>query len=149
MKYALEKFTDKGVMAEIRHISSIHLEEVGPHQFPLSIDWARYVEMESNGNIRLFTARSAGKIVGYATYLLSTHLHFKHVLFAAQDCIYLYPENRATGGKSFNKWIEEQLADCDVITASATPLFDRGPNLMKNGYIPLETTYMKILMEDA
>lgn len=104
-----------GVADEIEPLLRQHYEEVALHQdvVPLDPDWARYVAMEEDGNLLVYTVRKEGRLVGYAVFFLVPHIHYRTTLVASNDILYLHPScRRGTLALRFIKWVEQQAKAC-------------------------------------
>jgi hypothetical protein len=68
-----------------------HWEEIALNKgaIKLNPDWDTYFDLEDKGNLKIFTAREDGKLVGYFVVLCRHHLHYKDHLFAFNDVLYL------------------------------------------------------------
>ena len=99
-----ERFTD--FIAEARPLIARHFAEVD--QFLVSTgvaDEATYEGIEEAGLLRLYTAREAGRLVGYASFLVRAAAHCANSLHAAHDTLYLVPEARkGMAGIRFIAW---------------------------------------------
>ena len=77
----------------VRHWQEIaHFADI-----PLDVDWPKYELMEAAGVLRIYTARVAGELVGYAAYMVDSNAHYKGSLQAIQDVLFLAPEYRRGG----------------------------------------------------
>lgn len=76
-----------------------HHAEVGVHKedMPLACDWEKYEALEYQGILRLLGARFDGQLVGYASFLVMPHLHYRTTVHAMNDAIFVRPEHRRTG----------------------------------------------------
>lgn len=105
------------VRQEIEPLLRQHYEEIALHKdrIPLAPDWGRYEHLEATRSLPIYTARSDGKLVGYSVFLLSYHLHYRNTLVAANDILYLAPEQRrGTTGLRLIKHSEAELKKLGV-----------------------------------
>lgn len=105
--FSQEKLKD--IFNEIHPLLIKHKEEIAHYQdIKLNPDMDRYERLEASNILKVYVARQSGEIVGYAAYFIMPSLHYKDSLQAAQDVLYIKPENRRFG-LSFIKWCDEQL----------------------------------------
>lgn len=127
-----------------------HWKEIANHKDvrPLEIDRISYSSMNNLGLLKILTVREDGKLIGYASFIVTKHLHYKSWRFANNDVYYLHSDYRRTGLalEFFNK-IEEWLKGYGVKSIvlqdkTHTPhskLFD------KLGYTMTENVYEKLI----
>lgn len=80
---------------EIMPLLIEHKEEISA--FPdilLNPDIDRYNAVEARGNLRCYTARMAGVLVGYAIFFVDWNLHYSESLQANQDVLFVMKEHR-------------------------------------------------------
>ena len=81
---------------ELQALAEREYEEVGQKDLErLNVDWARYCELDSAGKLATFIAKRDGVIVGYAAFIVQTHIHYQDALVAANSAVYVLPEVRA------------------------------------------------------
>jgi len=108
----LEKFE-----SEAKHLLELHWEEIALNKdhIKLNPDWEAYYELEAQGKLKVFTARDGLNLVGYFVVVVSSHLHYKDHIFAANDVIYLHKDYRKSfAGVSLVKFAERCLKDDGV-----------------------------------
>jgi GNAT superfamily N-acetyltransferase len=112
--------------------------------FQLDPEFAKYAELEKAGVVRAYTAREDGKLIGFALFFFTPHLHFKSKIFAMHDILYIIPEKRGFGHR-FIKWCDEQLtADgADVIYFFVNGNFNYSPILRRCGYAHADDLYIR------
>lgn len=68
-----------------------HWEEIALNKdkIKLNPDWEMYSLLESNGSLKIFTARNDGSLIGYFVVFVSKHIHYKDHLFANNDLLFL------------------------------------------------------------
>lgn len=91
----LQTLLDEG----LARIVFTHWKEVGVHkrEVPLDVDWEGYQLDEDCGILKLLAARRGDKLVGYASYYVRPHRHYKSTLHAANDAIYVAKGERGAG----------------------------------------------------
>lgn len=86
------------IFDEIKPLLRAHFEEIAHYKdIPLNPDYGRYFEAEHHGQLRIYTARYHGTLIGYAIYFVRPSLHYRDSLQAHQDILYLAPEHRRGG----------------------------------------------------
>lgn len=120
-----------------------HYLEIARYQdIPLDIDVDRYVAVESNGLLRMFIARAAGAITGYAVFVVSPNMHYRTSVQAIQDVLYIDPASRGFG-RRFVEWCDQQLKaeGVQVVYQHVKLAADFGPMLAKIGYEHVENVW--------
>lgn len=126
------------VVGEIDHLMREHWEEVGFYRdMPIDPDFAKYAGFERNGILRIYTARAAERLVGYAIYLLGTALHYQTVLTAQQSTLFVHPRFRA--GMAAVRFFAYQEAELEregvqLIAQHVKVTRDFRPLLTRRGY---------------
>lgn len=94
VEYAKESLCD--VIAEVAPLLELHYRELtlNRDRVKLNPDWNRYSELEHAGAFHVFTARDDGRLVGYSAFFLGPHLHYKDLMVANNDVLYLHPDAR-------------------------------------------------------
>jgi hypothetical protein len=84
------------VEEEIKPLIAAHWEEVEDYQQQIKLDpcWESYYALELQGNLKVFTVRSSGTLVGYFVSVVSPNIHHKSHLFALCDIVYLHKDYR-------------------------------------------------------
>ena len=104
----------KDIWEEMLPIFHTHYKEIAYYQdIPLNPDRESYFKIEELGNIKTFTARENGELIGYSMYFIKHNLHYKDSLQALQDIIYIKKEKRGFG-KTFIKWCDNRLREFGV-----------------------------------
>jgi len=85
------------LIAELMPLLQAHYAEVAHYDFPLDVWWEQYQKIAENGNLRVYTARIDGVLVGYEAFFLSRSLHYKSALFAQEDVLFV--EKNARGAR--------------------------------------------------
>lgn len=149
---SLAEAVDAGLPAMVKR----HWDEVGVHKedVPVDVDWAGYADLEDRGILRLMTAWRGDVLVGYASFLVMPHLHYKSTLHALNDAVFVEPGHRGVGVQMIAK-AEEALAlvaapGCVRITYHVKHHVeaDRGTFatvFARRGYQPFETVYDKVV----
>lgn len=84
------------VIAEVGSLLALHYRELTLNRdvVKLNPDWGRYSDLEHAGAFHVFTARDDGRLVGYSAFFLGHHLHYKDLVVANNDVLYLHPDAR-------------------------------------------------------
>lgn len=98
--------------AEVAPLLQAQYLEVAHYQdIPLDPDVALYTALERDGQLRCYTARCDGALVGYALFLVRHALHYKGSLQAMQDVLFLAKGYRVGAtGINLIRFSEQQLA---------------------------------------
>lgn len=129
-----------------------HWREVGVDRdkIVLSVDFERLLLLERSRALCGFTARVDTRLIGYAMFLCSPHLHYKEALFAYADVIYVVPECRRTtgAGLSLIRYAERALRGQGVAKIVYHIKLDHDfmPVLHKLGYADRERMVEKLLI---
>ena len=140
------------VRVDIQRLLEMHWEEIALNKdyIKLNPDWDAYEDLEQCGRLKIFTARSDDKLVGYFVVLVGTNIHYKDHLFASNDVIYLDPEYRKgmTGIKlikAAEKWLKDDGVSVLVINTKVHRPFDSV--LERLGFNLIERAYSKRLKD--
>lgn len=97
--------------AEVMPLLEAHFKELSFYtDIPLTPDFERYYRAEAANQLRIFTARLQGKIIGYAVFFILHHMHYATSKQAQQDILYLAQDQRGNGiGSQLFDWSESQL----------------------------------------
>lgn len=150
---ARELFRD--VFDEALPLLRAHWAEIASFlDIPLDVDVPRYLAMEESGNLRVFTVREAGKLVGYAVFVVARNAHYAGSLQAVQDVLYIERSARgALHGLRLLRHCDEALRT-EGVQVVVQHVKNKHPTLgviaQRCGYEPVETIYAKRLdrMED-
>jgi len=148
LEFFTESFFDS--IEEAKPLMLAHVAEVGrfpPEKFSLYYDI--YAAVEKAGLLRCFSVREGNKLVGYATFFITPHVHFSGVIVAIQDSLFIDPTYRGQASVEFLDWCDQQLrADgADAISRHVTIRKDYGKLLKRLGYEPWETNYIRDFKE--
>lgn len=88
-----ETFTD--TVEETLPLLIAHWEEVALRKdVPLEVVWPLYYALEKAGSLQVFTVRREGEIVGYSWFFVRPHPHYKSVMMASNDVLFLRKDAR-------------------------------------------------------
>lgn len=106
---------------------------------------ALFETLEDRGALRLFTARQAGKLVGYAVFLVNPPLNHPDDVFAICHVAYMVPELHGFASGRFMLWQDAELARENVskIIRSSTERFPVDKTYEHMGYSKGETLWAK------
>lgn len=102
----------------------------------LDPEFSKYELLENSGLLRTYTARDhENKLIGYALFFFSTHLHFKKTIFATCDILYIQPKRRGFGLR-FLMWCNDNLRrdGAKRIDYYVNENFDYSPILRRMGF---------------
>lgn len=129
-----------------------HWEEIALNKdaIKLNPDWDTYFDLEDKGILKVFTARTEDKLVGYFVVLCRSHLHYKDHLFAFNDVLYLHKDYRKglTGAKLM-KFAEKCLKDDGVSVLVVNTKRHKPFDILLSwlGYKHVENVYTKLLRD--
>jgi len=148
MEYQIEKLID--IVEEMMPLVEKHHEEVDDFRdkIVLNPDFDRYLELETQDMISLFTMRDDGRLLGYSMFIVGSHGHYSGSLFAVNDIIYIDPEIRGeettpTFFKKCEEWLTEEGVDVIMYSMKS----DRAAKGLMNhlGYKDFEINYRKVV----
>lgn len=139
-------------MKESQGLLENHWKEIALNKdkIKLNPDWDAYLELESKGILKVFTARDSGTLVGYFVVFVHRHIHYKDHLFANNDVLFLSEEYRkGFTGIRLIKFAEGCLKADGVsvlnISTSVYKPFD--PIMDRLGFNLIERLYSKYIGE--
>lgn len=129
-------------------LTTSHFEELEDYKGELDPDYTMYKTINDAGYLKTLSVRCDEQLVGYCLIILSPSLHFKGILFATSDVIYLAPEFRRFDiAVRFIKFIEKvaKNINVDYLTFGVRPKRDYSSLLKRLGYTQREIVYHKEL----
>ena len=131
---------------EGQDLFKMHAEEALAYSdtFPLAPNYEQYLALEKANKIELHTVRNNGVLVGYYTWMLTKHLHYKTNLLAVSTLVYIHPDHRkGMTGYKFIKWSIEEIKKRkpNRILITVKPHNDFGKLLERIGASYFEKTY--------
>lgn len=150
MKFSIEKLLS--VKEEIKPLIKLHWEQVALNKdkIKLNPDWDEYERLCANGNLKIFTARDDGELVGYYILVVSRSAHYKDHLFANSDIIFVKPDSRqGMTGYKLIKYAEDYLKRYGVslILANTKIHIPFDQLLERMDYTCIERLYSKYIGE--
>jgi GNAT superfamily N-acetyltransferase len=109
-------------------------------------DLGIYHTLEKAGILRIYTARSDGKLAGYSIFSVCGHSHYMTSIVAKEEVLFIDPAyRRGMLGDRMIKFCDDQLTaeGVHVIYHTVTVLRDWSPLLLRNGYELCDKTYAK------
>ena len=86
------------LIAELMPLLQAHYHEVAHYpDIPLDPNWGMYAKIAENGNLRIYTARIDGVLVGYEAFFLSPSMHYRSATYACEDVLFV--EKNARGAR--------------------------------------------------
>lgn len=148
MDYAVE--TVEQVRPDIGALLQLHYEELtaDKEHVALAPDWGRYLSLEALDKLLAFTVRDEGKLIGYSVWFVDAHIHYKDLLVAANDVIFLHKDYRKGGtGKKLIDHSEHMLKwfGVDKVIWHIKFKQDWSAILLRRGYAKEDFTVGKIL----
>ena len=150
MRFALEPYSEK-LVQEMRPLWDQHFKEISANlDIPLDPDLGVYSRCQTNGTLRIFTARLGSgwesTLVGYNVFFVAMNPHYKSSKQANQDILFLDEELRkGLVGYKFLKWCDLQLKNekVQVIYHHIKAVHDFGHILERMGYKLTDLIYSK------
>ena len=94
-RYTYARIPVGTAIGELQGLAAREYDEVGQKDLDhLNIDWKRYCELDAAGKLATFIAKRDDVIVGYAAFVVQTHIHYCDALVAANSAVYVVPEAR-------------------------------------------------------
>jgi GNAT superfamily N-acetyltransferase len=115
---------------------------------PLNFNWRAYIQLNNEGHVKLFTART-DKLLGFVLYHIHEHLHHIGSLNAACDTLAVHMEARRHGvGRKLMEYAEPVLRGLGAthVTHQFRTCYTAKPLFPKLGYKLIEYGYMKELI---
>ena len=82
-------------MEEMKILFPIHYDELcETKEFPLDPDYDSYMQLCNANMIKCITCRMDGELIGYATFIIKPHLHYKSWKTAFEDIYFIKKEFR-------------------------------------------------------
>jgi GNAT superfamily N-acetyltransferase len=133
----------------IKQLVQAHHDEVtvDHEQVKLDPQWAQYVAIENAGMLHVFTVRDGPEMVGYASFIVTPHLHHASVVAAINDALYLLPAYRkGWAGARLIAFAEDELRKIGAhkMTIHVSPRRDFSHLLARMGYAEEERVMSKL-----
>lgn len=148
--FAREVYSDS-LIEEMLPLWRAHYEEIALYKdIALSPLFAVYLHAEKTGALRIFTARSEGRLVGYEVFFIHLHPHYSSALEAVQDILFLSNEMRHGWiGYRFIRWCDDQLdqTGAKVVFRCVSNMHDYAPLLERAGYRQHDVLYSRRVSE--
>ena len=132
---------------EILPLLEKHKEEISIFKdVPLDVDILKYIKMWVTDSFVFYSAREDGELIGYSAYFISSHIHYKSLLVAQADVLFLKKSKRkGLTGVRLLKYSEDKLKELgvDKILQSTKVHYDLGNLLGRLGYEECDKIYVK------
>ena len=135
IKFGVETLAD--VYDELQPILLENYEELtfDKDLVKLDPDWDSYRQLDADGKLVIFTARDDAALIGYAFFFVSRHIHYKSLVVASNDVLFIKKEHRlGMVGVKFLKFCDSNLSMADKIVWHVKPTPDFSPILHRLGY---------------
>jgi hypothetical protein len=145
ISFARENLSD-GLAQELMPLFQKHYSEIAQDGVERKPNTAPYFALQTLGMLRLFTARDASALVGYAVFIMAKNPQHGEALEAKQDLMFLDEgHRRGQNGSGFLKWCDKSLADdgAEVIYQHTSVRLDYGVLLRRMGYEPTDIVYSR------
>lgn len=78
------------LIAELMPLLQAHYHEVAHFtDIPLDPNWDLYEKIDKMGNLRVYTARIDGVLVGYEAFFVNRSMHYQSALYACEDVLFV------------------------------------------------------------
>lgn len=110
-----------------------------------TINDAQYEALESQGMLHIFTARSDGALVGYASFLSVFNMHLDGMV-ATLDGLFVAKAHRGMTGLALLRYAQSVIFDCGAVAVqySSPASRDCGAIYRRLGAVHTETTYTRM-----
>lgn len=145
-----EETIDDVLAGEYKALFEKHYHEIAwqPDAIPLKPDYEMYGKLNKLGIVVNYAVREEGKLLGYAVWIVKTHMHYTTTLFAKNDILYIDPDFRGSMlGIRLLQFCEEELKKrgVKVLSLHIKKVFDWGRVVERLGYENVETSYCKLI----
>ena len=149
VSYTYARIPVNSAIGELQGLATREYDEVGQKDLlRLNIDWKRYCELDAAGKLATFIAKRDGVIVGYAAFIVQSHIHYCDGLVAANSAVYVVPEARV--GRVAVKLL--RYAEIGLKAQGVKKIYyhvkrerDFGPLLEHLGYQDAERLFAKVI----
>jgi len=146
--FAREKYDQ--IIGEGLPLLERHRLEVAkfPDLMKLEIDADMYRLLEGKDRLYIASARENGELIGYFSIFVNNHHHYKRLLVATEDVIYVRPDHRDPfTGILLLRFGEQAMRTrgCHVIIGRTKVEHDHGRIYQRLGYHPMDTVWIKRL----
>ena len=138
------------ILSEMEELTKFHYQEITLHKdkVKLNPDWETYKKLEDNNQFFLFTARINKELIGYSAFFLKSHIHYRDILVASNDVLFLKKEHRVGRvGLKLIKYSEQKMKElgANKITWHIKASNDFRPILHRMSYIDEDIIVGKML----
>lgn len=138
------------VRSEMETLLLDHYEELTLNKsvVKLNPDWEEYNRLEISNKFTLITVRLETNLIGYIAFFIKPHIHYKDLIVASNDVLYLKKEYRlGMTGVRMLKYAEQTVKElgADKITWHVKHSSDFRPILHRMGYVDEDIIVGKIL----
>ena len=142
---------DDNLIGSLQELLPQHYHEVARKDLfaKLNPDWDFYKTAQANGILKVFTARLPEnyQLVGYWFFYVRNHPHYKDVVSAADDIIFVHKDHRG-------KPVHVFMADCleklkcfgvQTVVIHCKVAYDLEPLYRSLGFEPFEKNFIRSL----
>ncbi len=144
-----EEAFDDALIEEMTPLLLRHKDEVCVYDdFEFGPNWELYKQMYESNVLHAYTARDDGVLIGYIVYTVGDNPHYKDVVQADQDVLYLDPDHRGFMlGTRLIKYGDVELAKLGVtlVVQHVKLAKDFSPILDRIGYMKTKTIHERRL----
>lgn len=139
--YAIETYPQ--IISEIAPLLALNHKEIATYQdIPLEPNYEFYARAAAMGLIRIYSARSAGELIGYAVVIVQErHAHYRHP-WATSNLIWIHPDFRRSGaGRGLIGFLQSDLVGFVLQIATSVDHPQLAALLESEGFAPVETVH--------
>jgi GNAT superfamily N-acetyltransferase len=138
----------KEVYDEMYPLLEEHWAEIATDKsIELAPDFDNYQLLQDTDHLHmLFCRDEINQIIGYMVTFITPHMHYKNMIYAQNDLIYIHPNHRRGSLASrMLKVFEQQMKEkgVDVIHMHVKVAFEFGAMLTRIGFMHEENIYRK------
>jgi|SRR6185369_5205224 len=145
-----QELMDDALIEDLQALIPVHYEEVARKDLfeKLNPDWDFYKMASANGSLKIFTARLEDyTLIGYWFFFVRKNPHYKDVMSAADDIIFVSKEYR---GKPVHDFMVRCLAELKLMGVKTVVVhckvaFDLEPLYTSLGFEPFEKNFIRSL----
>ena len=144
IKFNVEKLKD--ILEESYFLYQEHHNELVGEHIDFIPDVQKYLALEKNDKLHVFTVRDSGKLIGYSYFMTAPHHHRTQVIVAENTLFFITKDHRKGWlASNFIKYCENLLFEYGIsqIQMRTKVRASFGVLLKRNKYTEEEVVYIK------
>lgn len=139
------------ILPQVKDLLNQHYEELTMNKDRVKLDpwYDEYIRLEANGQFFTVTVRDNEELIGYSSFIVKPHLHYRTIRVATSDVMFLKKEYRtsSTAGLKLIKYSIEMIRSLgvDKIVFRIKDSNDFSPILLRYGFQLEDRIYSKFL----